>query len=165
MKKFALSSLVCAALAAGSISAHASGLGDALRGQLGGSAVESSAGSSGLGGMLGAGAGGAGGSSALSALGLGGLASSGTASNAAGVITYCMKNNYLNANKAAQVKDQLLGKLGLGQKEEPKDQGYQNGLLGMVTGSDGKSFSLDKVKGNLKEKACDFVLDNAKSLL
>lgn len=165
MKKFALSSLVCAALAAGSISAHASGLGDALRGQLGGSAAESSAGSSGLSGMLGAGAGGAGGSSALSALGLGGLASSGTASNAAGVITYCMKNNYLNANKAAQVKDQLLGKLGLGQKEEPKDQGYQNGLLGMVTGSDGQSFSLDKIKGNLKEKACDFVLDNAKSLL
>lgn len=165
MKKFALSSLVCAALAAGSISAHASGLGDALRGQLGGGAAESSAGSSGLGGMLGAGAGGAGGSSALSALGLGGLASSGTASNAAGVITYCMKNNYLNANKAAQVKDQLLGKLGLGQKEEPKDQGYQNGLLGMVTGSDGQSFSLDKIKGNLKEKACDFVLDNAKSLL
>lgn len=165
MKKLALSSLLFAALTAGSIGAHASGLGDALRGQLGGGAAESSAGSSGLGGMLGAGAGGAGGSSALSALGLGGLASSGTASNAAGVITYCMKNNYLNANKAAQVKDQLLGKLGLGQKEEPKDQGYQNGLLGMVTGSDGQSFSLDKIKGNLKEKACDFVLDNAKSLL
>lgn len=165
MKKLALSSLLFAALTAGSIGAHASGLGDALRGQLGGGAAESSASSSGLGGMLGAGAGGAGGSSALSALGLGGLASSGTASNAAGVITYCMKNNYLNANKAAQVKDQLLGKLGLGQKEEPKDQGYQNGLLGMVTGSDGKSFSLDKIKGNLKEKACDFVLDNAKSLL
>ena len=37
--------------------------------------------------------------------------------------------------------------------------------LGMVTGADGKSFSLDKVKSNLKEKACDFVLDNAKSLI
>ena len=35
----------------------------------------------------------------------------------------------------------------------------------MVTGSGGKSFSLDKVKGDLKEKACDYVLDNAKSLL
>ena len=35
----------------------------------------------------------------------------------------------------------------------------------MITGSDGKSFSLDKVKGSLKEKACDLVLDNAKSLL
>jgi hypothetical protein len=108
--------------------------------------------------------GGSGGSSALSALGLGNL-SSGTASNAAGVLTYCMKNNYLNADKAAQVKNQLLGKLGLGQKEEPKDQGYKNGLMGMVTGADGKSFSLDKVKSNLKEKACDFVLDNAKSLI
>ena len=160
MKKFALSSLLCATVAAGAFSAHASGLGDALRGQLGGGAAESSSSASGLGGMLG----GSGGSSALSALGLGNL-SSGTASNAAGVLTYCMKNNYLNADKAAQVKNQLLGKLGLGQKEEPKDQGYQNGLMGMVTGADGKSFSLDKVKSNLKEKACDFVLDNAKSLL
>lgn len=160
MKKFALSTLLCATVVAGSFSAHASGLGDALRGQLGGGAAESSSSASGLGGMLG----GSGGSSALSALGLGNL-SSGTASNAAGVLTYCMKNNYLNADKAAQVKNQLLGKLGLGQKEEPKDQGYQNGLMGMVTGADGKSFSLDKVKSNLKEKACDFVLDNAKSLI
>lgn len=160
MKKFALSTLLCATVAAGAFSAHASGLGDALRGQLGGGAAESSSSASGLGGMLG----GSGGSSALSALGLGNL-SSGTASNAAGVLTYCMKNNYLNADKAAQVKSQLLGKLGLGQKEEPKDQGYQNGLMGMVTGADGKSFSLDKVKSNLKEKACDFVLDNAKSLI
>jgi len=126
MKKFALSSLLCATVAAGAFSAHASGLGDALRGQLGGGATESSSSASGLGGMLG----GSGGSSALSALGLGNL-SSGTASNAAGVLTYCMKNNYLNADKAAQVKNQLLGKLGLGQKEEPKDQGYQNGLMGM----------------------------------
>ena len=160
MKKFALSSLLCATVAAGAFSAHASGLGDTLRGQLGGGAAESSSSAPGLGGMLG----GSGGSSALSALGLGNL-SSGTASNAAGVLTYCMKNNYLNADKAAQVKNQLLGKLGLGQKEEPKDQGYQNGLMGMVTGADGKSFSLDKVKSNLKEKACDFVLDNAKSLI
>ena len=160
MKKLALSTLLCATVAAGSFSAHASGLGDALRGQLSGGAAESSSSASGLGGMLG----GSGGSSALSALGLGNL-SSGTASNAAGVLTYCMKNNYLNADKAAQVKNQLLGKLGLGQKEEPKDQGYQNGLMGMVTGADGKSFSLDKVESNLKEKACDFVLDNAKSLI
>ena len=93
------------------------------------------------------------------------MTGSATASNAAGVITYCMKNNYLNADKAAQVKDQLMGKMGLGQKEEPKDEGYTSGLSGMIKGSDGKSFSLDSVKGKAKEKACDFVLDNAKSLL
>lgn len=166
MKKFALSTLICATLAAGAVSAHAGGLGDALRGQLGGGGAAETSSSSGLGGLLGGGTGGAaGGSSALSALGLGGLTGSGTASNAAGVITYCMKNNYLNADKATQVKNQLLGKLGLGQKEEPKDTGYQNGLMGMVTGSDGKSFSLDKVKSSVKEKACDFVLNNAKSLI
>ena len=165
MKKFALSTLVCAALAAGAFSAHASGLGDALRGQLGGATESSSSSSSALGSMLGGGSTAGAGGSALSALGLGGLTGSGTASNAAGVITYCMKNNYLNADKATQVKNQLLGKLGLGQKEEPKDTGYQNGLMGMVTGSDGKSFSLDKVKSSVKEKACDFVLNNAKSLI
>ncbi|MPN17573.1 hypothetical protein SDC9_164928 [bioreactor metagenome] len=128
-----------------------------------GSGSSSSSGT-GLSGALGGGGGlgGVGDSAALSAMGLTG---SGTASNAAGVITYCMKNNYLNADKAAQVKDQLLGKMGLGQKEEPKDEGYLSGLSGMVTGSDGKSFSLDKVKGSVKEKACDFVLNNAKSLL
>ena len=166
MKKFALSTLICATLAAGAVSAHAGGLGDALRGQLGGGGAAETSSSSGLGGLLGCGTGGAaGGSSALSALGLGGLTGSGTASNAAGVITYCMKNNYLNADKAAEVKNQLLGKLGLGQQEQPKDQGYQDGLMGMIKGNNGQSFSMDKIKSNLKEKACDFVLDNAKSLI
>lgn len=141
MNKFLTSAVVCAALGGAGLAANASGLGDAVKGQLG-----------------------SGGGASSSALG-GGLMGSGTASNAAGVITYCMKNNYLNADKAAQVKDQLMGKMGLGQKEEPKDEGYTSGLSGMIKGSDGKSFSLDSVKGKAKEKACDFVLDNAKSLL
>ncbi|QNP50019.1 DUF2501 domain-containing protein [Diaphorobacter aerolatus] len=143
MKKknhIASSALLCALLVGAAFNAHAAGYGDALKGAMGS----------------------AGDSAALSSLGLSG---SGTATNAAGVITYCMKNNYLNADKAAAVKDQLLGKIGLGPKEEPKDEGYLSGLSGMVTGKDGKTFSLDKVKGSIKEKACDFVLDNAKSLL
>ena len=151
MKKLAISTVLFAALGV----AQASGLGDAVKGQLGGSGGSTS--STGLAGALG------GGASALPSLG--GLTSAGTASNAAGVITYCMKNNYLNADKAAQVKDQLLGKMGLGKKEEPKDEGYMSGLSGMIKGSDGKTFSLDSIKGKAKEKACDFVLDNSKSLL
>ena len=143
MKKIISSAMVCALLCGAAFSANAAGFGDALKDKMGSG---SSSGSS----------------SALSALG---LSSSGTASNAAGVITYCMKNNYLNADKAAQVKDQLLGKIGLGLRVAPKDEGYLGGLSGVITGSDGKSFSLDKVKGSLKEKACDLVLDNAKSLL
>ena len=158
MKKnnIATSALLCALFFGAAMSANAAGLGDALRDKMGGGA------SSGSGSALSGALGGGGDSAALSAMGLSG---SGTASNAAGVITYCMKNNYLNADKAAAVKDQLLGKMGLGQKEEPKDEGFLSGATGMITGKDGKSFSLDKVKGNLKEKACDLVLDNAKSLL
>ena len=163
MKTSNASALLCAMLGLGALPAQASGLGDSLRqaSGLGGdkAAASSEGAGSGLGGMLGAGAGGAG---ALSALG---LSPSATAGNAAGVISYCMKNNYLNADKAAQVKDQLLGKLGMQKQEEPKDTGFQNGLGGLVTGSNGKSFSIDKLKGDLKEKACDFVLDNAKSLI
>ena len=152
----ATSALLCALFLGTAFSANAAGLGDALKDKMGGGS------SSGSGSALSGALGGGGDSAALSAMGLSG---SGTASNAAGVITYCMKNNYLNADKAAAVKDQLLGKMGLGQKEEPKDEGFLSGASGMITGKDGKSFSLDKVKGNLKEKACDLVLDNAKSLL
>lgn len=164
MKTSIAGALLCATLGLGALPAQASGLGDTLRqaSGLGGDKAAATAGTDGgspLGGMLGAGAGGAG---ALSALG---LSPSATAGNAAGVITYCMKNNYLNADKAAQVKDQLLGKLGMQKQEEPKDAGFQGGLGGLVTGANGKSFSIDKLKGDLKEKACDFVLDNAKSLI
>ena len=140
---------------------HASSWGDSLRQQAsqlgGGNSTEKSSNESALGGLLGGG-------SMLSALG---VPAAGTANNAAGVITYCMKNNYIDANKAKaeQVKDQLLGKIGLKKKEEPKDQGYLNGLAGKITGKDGQTFSLDKLKGDVKEKACDFVLDNAISLL
>lgn len=167
MKHWMSTAALATALCSTAWTAHAANWGDTLReqaSQLGvgsSTATESSAGSSALGGLLGN-SGAAGG--LLSSLG---VPASGTASNAAGVLTYCMKNNYLNANKAEQVKDQLLGKLGLGtQKQEaPKDEGYLSGLTGMITGGNGQSFSMDKLKGDLKEKACDFVLDNAKSLL
>ncbi|KAF1021565.1 MAG: hypothetical protein GAK30_01784 [Paracidovorax wautersii] len=101
--------------------------------------------------------------------GLGGLGlpaiGSGTSSNVAGVLEYCVKNNYLNPASAQGVKDKLLGKIGLGGGQAQQDSGYQQGLGGVLKGSDGSSFSLDRVKGNLKEKACDYVLDNAKSFI
>ena len=146
-----------------SITAHAASWGDNLRqqaSQLGASSSEKTSSESALGGLLGGGTN----SGMLSALG---VPAAGTANNAAGVLTYCVKNNYITANKkkAEQVKDQLLGKIGMKKKEEPKDQGYLSGLAGKITGKDGQSFSMDKLKGDVKEKACDFVLDNASSLL
>jgi hypothetical protein len=100
-------------------------------------------------------------SSMLSGLGLPAIGSA-TTSNAAGVLQYCIQNKY--ANGAKNVKDALLSKVGLGGKEE-QDTGYQNGVKGLLSGSDGTTFNLDKLKSNVKEKACDYVLDNAKSLL
>ena len=163
-----LSCVLIAALGGTTLAAHASSWGDSLRqqaSQITGSSASNTTSAanspSALGGLLG---GSSGNASLLSSLG---LPAADSASNAAGVISYCVKNNYLNANKAEEVKDQLLGKLGLNpqKKEEPKDQGYLSGLAGTITGNNGQSFSLDKLKGDLKEKACDFVLDNASSLL
>lgn len=88
----------------------------------------------------------------------------GTASNAAGVLQYCVERKYLSGG-AAGVKDQLLNKIGLGAGKEKQDPGYQSGLSGILSGSDGKSFDLGKVQDKLKDKACDYVLDNAKSLI
>lgn len=111
---------------------------------------------------LGGGSGAAAGSSSM----LGGLGlpaiGSGQTSNVAGVLQYCIQNKY--TTQAKGVKDALLSKVGLGGKEK-EDPGYQSGIKGMLTGSDGSTFNMDKLKSNVKEKACDYVLDNAKSLL
>lgn len=88
----------------------------------------------------------------------------GTASNAAGVLQYCIERKYL-AGGAAGIKDKLLGKIGLGGGKETQDKGYQSGLSGILNGSDGKSFDMGKIQDQLKDKACEYVLDNAKSLI
>lgn len=134
--------LVCAAASAG-----AAGLMDGLKG----AAAE----------KLGGGSGSSGASSLLGGLGLPAIGG-GTTSNVAGVLQYCIQNKY--TNQAKGVKDALLSKVGLGGKEQ-QDPGYQSGVQGMLTGSDGSTFNMDKLKSNVKEKACDYVLDNAKSLL
>jgi len=107
---------------------------------------------------------------------LGSLAS-GNAGNAAGVIEYCVKNNYLGGDAAASMKDKLMGKAGIG--GDSKDQGYGDGANGLVQTSDGKSVDLSSLgggsaggiggvgdmKSKLTKKACGAVLDHASSLL
>ena len=107
---------------------------------------------------------------------LGSLAS-GNAGNAAGVIEYCVKNNYLGGDAASSMKDKLMGKAGLG--GDSKDQGFSDGANGLVQTSDGKSVDLGSLgggnagalggvgdmKSKLTKKACGAVLDHASSLL
>lgn len=90
-----------------------------------------------------------------------------TAGNAAGVLEYCMKNNYLSGGDAQAMKDKLMGKVSGEPAKAKSDSGYLAGVQGMLNGSDGKSVDLSG--GGLKEeitrKACDQVLKNGKSLL
>jgi len=162
MKKTLHTVLLASALAVVlSAPAWPSGLMDNIKRQaaesLGGGSASSQS-TSGLGAL--GGAGGLG-----SALGLPGIGE-GTAGNAAGVLQYCIQNKYLGGTDASSVKDKLLDKVGMGsQQEQQQDTGYQQGVAGMLSGGDGSSFDLNKLKSDLKDKACSYVLDNASSLL
>ena len=99
---------------------------------------------------------------------------SSNAGNAAGIVQFCIKNKYLGNDDAGTVKDRLLGKLSLGEGAEAApqpadDEGYANGLKGLLSTKDGKSLDLsdrsDMLKEKLTEKACDVVLDQAKGML
>ena len=90
---------------------------------------------------------------------------SGSAGNAAGVVEYCMKNNFLGGD-AGGIKDQLMGKVTGGGETEKND--YADGAKGLLKTGDGKSVDIGQL-GSMKEsvtkKACKSVLDNAKSFL
>lgn len=142
--------------------AWSAGFMDSLKSQaaesLGGGESTSSQSSSALGAL----GGGAGLGSALGLPSIGGN----TAGNAAGVLQYCIQNKYLGGTDASGVKDKLLDKVGMGtQQKQQQDPGYQQGIAGMLSGSDGSSFDLNRLKGDLKDKACGYVLDNASSLI
>jgi hypothetical protein len=107
-------------------------------------ASASSAQLSGLGGMLGG--------------GLPNIASVG-AGNAAGVLSYCMKNKLVNATNASSILGKLTGKTGV-----RESNGFKLGQQGTIK-TDGSAFSLGGLKAKAKTKACDMVLNHATSLL
>ena len=93
---------------------------------------------------------------------------SGSAGNAAGIIEFCVKNNYLGGDAASSVKDKLMGKLGGANESEADKADYASGAAGMLKTGDGKSIDLAQMGGlkkSLTEKACSSVLDHAKSML
>ena len=85
----------------------------------------------------------------------------GTMGNAAGVLQYCVKNNYLGGD-AASVKDKLLAKI-TGQK--PQETGFASGAKGLLKGGDGHTLNMKLLSSKVKTKACDYVLKNATSLI
>lgn len=140
----------------------AQGLMDGLKGQaakglLGGGGSAAPASGAGLGSMLG-------GSVGAQALGLPGI-SGDMAGNVAGVLQYCIQNNVLGGTDAASIQENLLSKAGLSSpQKQQQDTGYQQGLSGLLSG-EGGSFDVSRLKDDIKTKACDYVLDNATSLI
>jgi hypothetical protein len=121
--------------------------------------------------------------------------SSGSMSNVAGLLQYCIGNGQLSEQGAGPVKDQLMAKLPGGAKTG--DRGYSDGLKGLLHGSNGSLVDLGGggssggsdsmassgtsdstgstgagaatgvggLKADLTKKACDTVLAQAKSFL
>jgi hypothetical protein len=95
-----------------------------------------------------------------------------TASNAAGILQYCIKNNMLSSSATEKVKNQLMGKLGIETETQNKNSDFQDGIKGILHGQGNGNIDLSnlgagsaKLKEQITEKACDLVLDNAKSFL
>lgn len=104
---------------------------------------------------------------------LGGVLSGGGESssmgNVAGILEYCVKNNYLGGNSGASgIASKLLGKA----KSGADDSDYSSGINGILKGKDGNTTNLGSLgggnsdlKSKLTTKACDVILTQGKSFL
>jgi hypothetical protein len=88
---------------------------------------------------------------------------SGSVGNVAGLLEFCLKNNYLGGGDAGAVKDKLMGKIpGAAPATDP---GYQDGAKGLLHSSSGKQFDVSSIKADATKQVCDKVLAQGKSLL
>lgn len=98
--------------------------------------------------------------------GLGGQAmTAGSTGNVAGILEFCIRNNYLKGNAASGVKDALMGKLPGGSAKS--DSGYGDGAKGILNSASGNKVDLGGggLKAEVTRQVCDTVLSQAKSLL
>jgi hypothetical protein len=87
--------------------------------------------------------------------------------NAAGILQYCVQNNYLGNSDAVPVRDQLMSKLAAnsGQPAESNPD-YVNGTNGILSGSSGQTLDLSTagLKAAAAKHLCGKILDQAKSM-
>jgi hypothetical protein len=83
--------------------------------------------------------------------------------NVAGVLQFCVKNNYLGGD-ASSVKDGLMSKLG---GSSSSDSGYTDGAKGILNSGSGKQVDLSGggVKEQITKQVCDKILAQGKSML
>ncbi len=127
-----------------------------MQGVMGGGGSGSSAGS----GMMGS----------MGSMGSGmGLPSVGAASpnNLAGVLQFCVKNNYLGGTDANSVKSSLLSKFDGSSQPPAQNSGFASGAAGILDTGNDQSTSLGGtgIKAQATKKVCDLVLQHAQSQL
>lgn len=80
--------------------------------------------------------------------------------NAAGVLSYCVKNKVLGGGNATNVLGGLMKKPGI-----TSSSGYSAGQAGNIVSGQGKKFSLNQVPSQVKSQACNAVLKQAPKFL
>lgn len=90
---------------------------------------------------------------------------SGSVGNVAGLLQYCITNDYLSGQGPATIKDKLLGKLPGGSQNQ--DPGYGDGMKGLLHGSNGESMDLGSgaLKAQIAKRVCDTILSQARTFL
>jgi hypothetical protein len=83
--------------------------------------------------------------------------------NLAGVLQYCVQNNYMSSGSVSSVKDSLLSKVTGG----GSNSSFQAGSGGLLETGNGQNFSLGGggLKQEIVQQVCNQVLAHAKSLL
>ena len=91
----------------------------------------------------------------------------GSTGNVAGILEYCIRNNYLDGNAASGVKDALMGKLPGGSAKADRGYGDGDGAKGILNSAGGNKVDLGGggLKAELTRQVCDKILSQAKSLL
>ncbi len=87
--------------------------------------------------------------------------------NVAGVLQFCIQNNYLAGGGASSVKDSLMSKLPGGSSSSSSDSGYTDGSKGILNSGDGKQLDLScgGLKQQITKQVCDKILAQGKSML
>ncbi len=86
------------------------------------------------------------------------------AGNAAGLLSYCVKNRLLAATGNGTGAAGVLGRL-TGKKDVRTLPGYEAGQAGQVQTPAGSSLSLDTLRGQVKGQVCNLVLNRARTFL
>ena len=90
--------------------------------------------------------------------------------NAAGIMSYCAKQKLTSVTNTENIKNQVLGKLGLDTQEQKADTNYMDGIQGLLNAQNGQQLNLSTLGNSslakqVKTKACDLVLKQGVNFL